>query len=94
MILRFTASSNNCCNPGDRIPALFAPPALFAQKNGFLHHSAIDDVGNRASNFLKHAKTDVWYKIEYLQHLVEGMVNYGIKIEILLNCGYGAIEQS
>ena len=88
MILRFTASSNNCCKPGDRIPA------LFAQKSGFLHHSAIDDVGNRASNFLKHAKTDVWYKIEYLQHLVEGKVKYGIKIEILLKCGYGAIEQS
>ena len=66
-ILRFTSTNNNCCSAGDRIPA------IFANKNGFIHvTSQIGTNGNAAFNF--RVKTKTWTKVEMKQYQENGEV--------------------
>ena len=67
-ILFVTSTMNQCCNIGDRIPA------LFAHKDGYIKTST--QIGNEGSKSFEHAPLDVttWYAVELLQHLEEDKV--------------------
>ena len=56
-ILRFTASDVDCCNIGDRIPAIF-----YNSKEGYLLiDSAVGDKGNRGLQY--NIDLEQWYHI-------------------------------
>ena len=67
-ILFVTSTMNQCCNIGDRIPA------MFAHKDGYIKTST--QIGNEGSKSFEHAPLDVttWYAVELLQHLEEDKV--------------------
>ena len=67
-ILFVTSTMNQCCNIGDRIPA------LFAHKDGYIKTST--QIGNKGAKSFEHAPLDVttWYAVELLQHLEEDKV--------------------
>ena len=60
-ILRFTSTDNNCCNIGDRIPA------IFTNKNGFIAINT--QIGNKGSQFKAvPLEKETWYSLELLQY--------------------------
>ena len=60
-ILRFTSTDNNCCNIGDRIPA------IFTNKNGFIAINT--QIGNKGSKFKAvPLEKETWYGLELLQY--------------------------
>merc|ERR1739838_997858 len=60
-VLRFTSTGNNCCNPGDRIPA------VFVNKGGYIHvTSQVGSNNNYYSNIYIRAQT--WVKVEVKQY--------------------------
>ena len=66
-LLRFTATENNCCFAGDRIPAIFVNSA------GYIHLTS--QVGTNG-NFYKNAdiKLKTWIKVEIKQYPKNGKV--------------------
>ena len=76
-LLRFTATNKDCCSAGDRIPA------IFANKNGFIHvTSQIGTNGNAAKNF--NIKTKTWIKVEIKQYQENGEVFHSNNILTIL----------
>ena len=68
-ILRFTATDEDCCNIGDRIPALF-----YNSKEGYLLiDSAVGDKGNRGLRY--NIDLEEWYHIEIKQTENDGEVS-------------------
>ena len=66
-LLRFTSTNKDCCSAGDRIPA------IFANKNGFIHvTSQIGTNGNAYKNV--NIKTKTWTKVEIKQYQENGEV--------------------
>ena len=68
-LLRFTATDNNCCSPGDRIPA------IFVNSDGYI--SLASQVGTNG-NFYKNAdiNLETWIKVEIKQYPKNGKVIY------------------
>ena len=66
-ILRFTSTNNNCCNIGDRIPA------IFYNSEGFLSiSSAVNEDGDY---YLRYdIDLEKWYHIEIVQKTENGKV--------------------
>ena len=61
-LLRFSATGQNCCSPGDRIPA------IFTNKNGYVHvASHVGTNGNYHKDFRLPVKT--WINIVVKQYL-------------------------
>ena len=61
-LMRFTATNNNCCNGGDRIPA------IWTRKDGLLYFTMkIDGNGNKIATHK--AKINNWYSVELWQYL-------------------------
>ena len=69
-IFRFTATDVDCCNVGDRIPA------LFTNSGDFLYLCTnIDDNGDKCVlSPVGVVETNTWYFIEYEQKFVEYQV--------------------
>ena len=67
-LLRFSATGQNCCSPGDRIPA------IFTNKNGyFLVTSYVDETNmNYGNKFILPVKT--WINIVVKQYPENGKV--------------------
>ena len=66
-LLRFTATDKDCCSAGDRIPA------IFANKNGYIHvTSQVGTNGNANKNI--NIKTKTWTKVKIKQYLENGKV--------------------
>ena len=66
-IIRFTSTDNNCCNHGDRVPA------VFYNSDGFLYiTSSVNDIGNYGFNYDIDLKK--WYHIEIVQANKNGKV--------------------
>ena len=66
-LLRLTSTDNNCCNIGDRIPA------IFTNVNGFIQVATqIDNKGNRWKNI--NLDENVWYNLEILQSVQNSKV--------------------
>ena len=66
-VLRFTATEEDCCSAGDRIPA------LFVNKAGYIY--ATSQVGSRGDYhkpFYIQPKT--WTKVEIKQYSIRGKV--------------------
>ena len=75
-LLRFTATENNCCGIGDRIPA------IFTVKGGFIQVATnINNQGNRVKNVNLNEKT--WYKFELMQYIQNNKVTYVCIIKFL-----------
>ena len=67
-ILRFTSTSQNCCQMGDRLPA------IIYDSKGYLHiTSAVNGIGNYYVNFNIDLKK--WYHIEIAQTKMNGKVS-------------------
>ena len=79
-LLRFTATNKDCCSAGDRIPA------IFANKNGYIHvTSQVGTNGNANKNF--NIKTQTWTKVEIKQYQENGKVyNINNILTLLINC--------
>ena len=66
-LLRFTATENNCCSAGDRIPAIFVNSA------GYIHvTSQVGSNGNFAKNV--NIKLKTWIKVDIKQYPENGKV--------------------
>ena len=66
-ILRFTSTNNNCCNIGDRIPA------IFYNSEGFLSiSSAVNEDGDYYLRY--YIDLEKWYHIEIVQKTENGKV--------------------
>ena len=66
-IIRFTSTNNNCCNNGDRVPA------VFYHSNGYLTiTSSVNDNGDYWCNHNIDLKK--WYHIEIVQANKNGKV--------------------
>ena len=66
-IIRFTSTDNNCCNHGDRVPA------VFYNSDGFLYiTSSVNDIGNYG--FYYDIDLKKWYHIEIVQANENGEV--------------------
>ena len=71
--LTFTATDNNCCDIGDRIPA------FFTNSGGFLQLATqINNNGNVIKSSPK-LEENVWYKLEVEQLLQNNQVIYLLK---------------
>ena len=67
-LIRFTSTKANCCNPGDRIPA------IFVNKAGLIHvTSQVGAAGNYYTDV--HIKSKTWVKVEVKQYAENGKVN-------------------
>jgi len=64
-IFRFTSTTNDCCDIGDRIPALFT-----VHDGTILYATNIGDNGNEFA-FTPSIQTGKWYSFEIEQHLSE-----------------------
>ena len=63
-VLRFTNTTNNCFDPGDRLPA------VFTHKNGHIRvavDSQIGDSGNKYIGGIIYLEEKTWYKQEVAQ---------------------------
>ena len=68
-ILRFTSTSHNCCNLGDRLPI------IHYHSKGYLHiTSAVNKNGNYYVNYNIDLKK--WYHIEIAQTKMDGKVRW------------------
>ena len=80
-VLGFTNTTNNCCDPGDRLPA------VFTHKNGHIRvDSQIGDNSNPYIGGEIYLKEKTWYKLE-----VAGAGWTGLE-SCLLDTEYRAIE--
>ena len=80
-ILRFTSTDSDCCNIGDRIPAIF-----YNSEGYLLIDSAVNEKGNQGVTY--DIDLGKWYHIEIVQETENGKVrecghNYCNKILIL-----------
>ena len=66
-ILRFTSTDNNCCNIGDRIPAIF-----YNNDGYLLIDSAVNEKGNHGVTY--DIDLEKWYHIEIVQKTENGQV--------------------
>jgi len=75
-IFRFTATDVDCCNVGDRIPA------LFTNSGDFLYLCTnIDDNGDKCVlSPVGVVETNTWYFIEYEQKFVEYQWRFTVKV--------------
>ena len=69
-LLRFTATNNNCCSAGDRIPV------IFANKDGFVSINV--EVSQNGTNTIAYKRfnipTQTWTKVEIKQYQENGKV--------------------
>ena len=67
-IFRFTSTTNDCCNIGDRIPALFT-----TSDGRILYATNIDDNGNEYE-YSPSIQTGKWYSFEIEQQFSDNQV--------------------
>ena len=70
-ILRFTSTDSNCCNVGDRVPAIF-----YKSDGQLLIYSAVDEKGNKRASY--DIDLEKWYHIEIVQAIENGKVRIDI----------------
>ena len=66
-ILRFTSTDSDCCNIGDRIPAIF-----YNSDGYLLIDSAVNEKGNKGVTY--DIDLEKWYHIEIVQETENGQV--------------------
>lgn len=72
-ILRFTSTNDNCCNIGDRIPA------IFYNSDGFLQISSAVS-GNGDYSDRPNIDLNKWYHIEITQEKKNGKIYYTVNV--------------
>ena len=76
-IIRFTATGENCCNHGDRVPAIF-----YRSDQGMHISSSVNNEGNFKSDY--DINFGQWYHIEIVQENNNGKVRLDNLIELTL----------
>merc|ERR1711874_417440 len=73
-ILRFTSTGGNCCNIGDRVPAI-----LYNSRGYLLIDSAVNEKGNHGVTY----KIDLerWYHVEIVQATENGQLTYKVIVD-------------
>jgi len=72
-ILRFTSTGGDCCNVGDRIPAIF-----YNSGGHLLIESAVNERGNYGPTY--GIDLEEWYHIEIFQTILNGKFYYIVNI--------------
>jgi len=72
-IMKFTATDKNCCNAGDRIPA------IFSRSDGIISYTTIHKSGN--IDIEQTANTNRWYSTEIMQYYDNYQWNYEIRVD-------------
>ena len=80
-MLRFTTTETDCCNVGDRIPA------IFTHADGYVHISMIMNGQNWVKDLRLNEKT--WYQIDMTQYhagnvCIIGMYNNGVHLHDII----------
>ena len=72
-LLRFTVTENDCCDPGDRVPA------IFVHSDGFIYVTS--HVGTNA-NFPTNVpiKLKTWMRVEIKQYPENGEVKHTVQV--------------
>ena len=76
-ILHFTSTGSDCCNIGDRVPAIF-----YNSDGRLLIESAVDEKGNKRAAY--DIDLEKWYHIEIVQAVENGKVRENIFTLIII----------
>jgi len=74
-IILFTATDNNCCNPGDRMPA------IYSRSDGRIRFDLLFHKDANVFDVYHTAKINIWYSTEIVQYYDRNEWKYEIRVD-------------